>query len=470
MCHMPCRRIKLADSLSCGSPGWFVLCLAAGIVFSLLMVSRAHACAYTVREVGFVDLDNPPYQLYGIYHGGEAGEEFRTAFLASCAATLLDANVKSELIDVGEMADHPAVEAAKAKGLGDGPAIVVRSPSDHWLVLPIEGEGKAVQQSVWNAVESVVTSPMREKVLDELIESYAVVLIVEGEDAQSNARVQETAKGAIATWQQLRSRLPKPVKVGPRVVTIKRGQIEKERVFLWALGMDVEGSREPWAAVMFARGKLIGEVMEGWLITQTDVYRNHAMVGQDCECSLDRAWLRGKMAPLVWDERRQAKVVEQVRFDTENPLVQAEMSRILSRGPNGQAPVGLPAAGAGGKDDLLLGYVETPVAGEAVSDEDIDALIAETATTQPVRKRVEGDQDAGISLASVLPPEPTPIASGVPTARGNAAEPQRGDGGPSTLASAGGNGAPLWWTLGGLVLVVLAGGVVIVIRARRAAV
>jgi len=151
-------------------------------------------------------------------------------------------------------------------------------------------------------------------------------------------------------------------------------------------------------------------------------------------------------------------------------LVQAEMSRILSRGPNGQAPVGLPAAGAGGKDDLLLGYVETPVAGEAVSDEDIDALIAETATTQPVRKRVEGDQDAEISLASVLPPEPTPIASGVPTARGNAAEPQRGDGGSSTLASVGGNGAPLLWTLGGLVLVVLAGGVVIVIRARRAAV
>ena len=56
---------------------------------------------------------------------------------------------------------------------------------------------------------------MRDRVLTQLIEAYAVVLVIEGDDPRANKRVAQAVQGALETWEQLRPRLPKPVKVGP---------------------------------------------------------------------------------------------------------------------------------------------------------------------------------------------------------------------------------------------------------------
>jgi len=42
--------------------------------------------------------------------------------------------------------------------------------------------------------------------------------------------------------------------------------------------------------------------------------------------------LQGTMLPVRWDEKIQARVVESLGFDPENPMIKMEMSRIIGRG------------------------------------------------------------------------------------------------------------------------------------------
>ena len=54
-------------------------------------------------------------------------------------------------------------------------------------------------------------------------------------------------------------------------------------------------------AIVFGRGRRLGEPLEGALITRTVLQERLAMIGQDCECDLDRAWLKGPVLPGRWE-------------------------------------------------------------------------------------------------------------------------------------------------------------------------
>ena len=76
----------------------------------------------------------------------------------------------------------------------------------------------------------------------------------------------------------------------------------------------------------------MGEPLFGPLITRTAIQENLILIGQDCECGLDRSVMRGQRALLNWTDDQRKAVRAAVDFDPENPMVRAEVSRILSRG------------------------------------------------------------------------------------------------------------------------------------------
>ncbi len=104
-------------------------------------------------------------------------------------------------------------------------------------------------------------------------------------------------------------------------------------MLLWGLGLDPSPAADPRLAIVYGRGRRLGTPLEGPLITQTVLRERLSLIGQDCECDLERSWLRGPLLPGRWDRSQQELAAKSLGFDPENPMVRAEVSRIVERGP-----------------------------------------------------------------------------------------------------------------------------------------
>lgn len=59
-----------------------------------------------------------------------------------------------------------------------------------------------------------------------------------------------------------------------------------------------------------------------------------SMIGADCECGLDRKWMLGSQIPLFWSAENRQQLANEIGFDVDNPMILAEMSRILAKEVN----------------------------------------------------------------------------------------------------------------------------------------
>lgn len=121
--------------------------------------------------------------------------------------------------------------------------------------------------------------------------------------------------------------------------------------------MEPKTTLEPQAVVLMGRGRRVGEMMSGGLITRTALQEALAVIGQDCECGLDRVWMQGERFPLAWGQTEKKAAFTELGFDPDNPKVKAEISRIIARGPNSR-PSGNPQSASENFDQLALGYSE----------------------------------------------------------------------------------------------------------------
>lgn len=313
------------------------------------------ACKYSVRDVGFVDLDSPPYRLC-CFVDGNTPKDLVTSLRQTAAAMFLDANVQFELIDLAQQPDHTAQRFAREHKLSRFPAAVLVSPEDRSRLLPFDvPTGKAARDAVWSLLERTVSSPKRDALLQHMTKAFCVVLLVEGTDAAQNRRTHESLAGAIADITRLMPRMPKPVEAPPQLMVISPAEIAPESTWLWSLDLDIKEPKEPQAAILYGRGRKIGPTLRGNLITQTSVQEILALIGQDCECDLERSWMQGPMIPARWDHELQQAAFKNLGFDPESPLVKTEISRILARGPNSRQKA---ATSSDPLNKLVLGYSE----------------------------------------------------------------------------------------------------------------
>ena len=133
--------------------------------------------------------------------------------------------------------------------------------------------------------------------------------------------------------------------------------------------MDTKAAPEPQAVVLMGRGRRVGEMLRGGLITRTALQEALAVIGQDCECGLDRVWMQGERFPLAWGQSEKKASFLELGFDPDNPKVKAEISRIIARGPNSR-PSGNPQSASDNFDQLALGYSEDIIG----IDEDIVSI------------------------------------------------------------------------------------------------
>lgn len=307
----------------------------------VLATGLAHACKYNVRDAGFVDFEPAPYRLVVVTNLEPAARDWQQELRHVATTTWLDANVELELVNP---LDPPAeVRAARRFAASrTEPAAVLVAPDGRTFLRPFVAEPD--QDAIWSLVEGTVDSPLRRRLAETLVNSFAAIIVAEGPDAGENERVREAAAGAVRRFADRMGRLPKPVKAPPVVFRVplslaanQGGRQEAygaaDEVALWSLGLSATNRSETEVAVVYGRGRRSGPPLRGPELTETALLDRLTILGQDCECDLDRSWLRGPLMPMRWDAEQQQQVVKELGFDAENPMVKTEIARIVARGP-----------------------------------------------------------------------------------------------------------------------------------------
>ena len=135
--------------------------------------------------------------------------------------------------------------------------------------------------------------------------------------------------------------------------------------------------------------------------------------------------MQGERFPLSWGRTEKTAAYKELGFDPENPQVKAEISRIISRGPNSR-PSGATRTASSNFDQLALGYSE-----EIIEIETGPAV----ATEPPAVKEVIMEPETEAK------PEPVESESAVL-----------------------GQTRTIWWTLAVIAAVTLAGGGLLLLR------
>jgi len=291
----------------------------------------AFACRYNVREVGFVDLGIEPYYLYG-YVSDETPADVVSKFKQIAGVGLENSNIEFEIINTDQQKDHPAMKYLDLRQVKSLPAAVLVSPDGQSYPVSITERDRPFEETLRSAVEDILSSPKREEIVQQVIETYGVVLLIEGADAQENKKAKEAASVAIELISSQMEMMPKPIVHPPALIVIDLKSLWREKILLWSLGLDWGKVSEPHAAVLYGRARWIGPLFKGEEIDENNLAGILFVIGADCECGLDQRWLQGTMLPARWDEKMQARVAENLGFDPENPMVKMEMSWIIRRG------------------------------------------------------------------------------------------------------------------------------------------
>lgn len=340
-----------------------LVCAVAICFLGCFFFSVAFGCVYTVRDVGFADIGSVPYRLY-YYVQDDMPEELVSTFKQISYAALMDSNVEAAIINVDQSEANPddhAMKYLKLWNIQSYPTAILVSPEGRSLVLPMSASDESFKETVWSTLEEVVISPERKEILSLAIETYCAVLLVQGENAAENKRVRKVVDEAIQKLSGIMGQLPKSIENPPSVIVIPPETFSQERILLWSLGLDDDADQVPYVAVIYGRGRRIGDLLEGDEITANRIFNILSIIGGSCECGIDREWLLGTMMPLRWDEKAQAAAAKDLGFDVENPMVKTEMSQILSRGISGTPGTGVPERGIGGTLSPVAKYSETVV-------------------------------------------------------------------------------------------------------------
>jgi len=255
-------------------------------------------------------------------------------------------------------------------GIASYPTAVLLDPDGRTLRLPLsESESLPAGHSIQGPIQvaalrkllrSAIESPRRDELLQYLLRGHSIVLVVEGTDRANNQRAGSWAQDAIERVRDAMPAMAKPIALPPRMIRLSPQEAQHEQVLLWSLGVGLvhkdpraqEGKgprpgkflKQPpgyerveasvaQIALLFGRGRKLGPVLRIPGSRQQDLWRSLGVVGEDCECGLDRSWMRGPMIPHAWSTTDEAEAVAALGFDPGNPLVKAEISRILVRGP-----------------------------------------------------------------------------------------------------------------------------------------
>jgi hypothetical protein len=261
---------------------------------------------------------------------------------------LEDSNIKLLVLHPENDATHPYVREARNKNKSL-PSFMLVAPDGRKLELGLKDSRKLVDMAL--------NSPIRRKMIVEFVDAFSIVLWVEGKDQNRNTIVEDMIQRDCDRIENIMPHMPKEVRNGPMAIRVSANEFDEEQPLMWSLGIK-ELPEEPIAFVLYGRGRIMGGALNSTEIAENKLFRYMSMIGADCECGLDRKWMLGNQVPLFWSSESRQQLVDEVGFDVDNPMILAEMSRILAKETNpdiaGEVGFGIEVI------DLNEAFAETP--------------------------------------------------------------------------------------------------------------
>lgn len=302
--------------------------VAVSIFLGLFCAQSALACRYNVRDIGFVDLGDRTYYLYG-YVDQNTPADIISSFREVSDIALVESNIRFEMIDTNRQNNHSAIKYLRQCSIKTFPAAVLVSPDERSLPIAIAETGVPFARTLRLALSKILSSPKREEIIEEITKKFGAIFLIEGSNAQENERIREASVEAIEEIRVQMKTMPKVIAEPPVLVTLPAEMRSQEKVLLWSLGVDAERVDEAQAFVVYGRAKLIGPRLSGEEITGDRLANILYVIGSDCECGLDRKWMQGMTLPARWGGQILSEITKTLEFDPENPMVKMEVSRIL---------------------------------------------------------------------------------------------------------------------------------------------
>lgn len=440
------------------------------ILISLLFTAIACACRYTVRDIGFVELRGPEYSLVATLQLPRAAEVAREnpsvqppvdQWLGTLRQQLADSNIQlSFMYPTSDLSAKPSdgepVQTIKSLRLIDrtGRALDLSDQLPQHLTAPEKdklGHSPADQADALKEwLRAVIFSQTLDALSADAIDSFVQIVVIDGSKPESNLAACEVADQAVSAIRKIEPMLPRPIAFPVRVRTVEYGQRPSEKMLLWSAGIEStasqttasdttatgaeaatdvtndpssareNGDKEPLLLVLYGRARLAGPVMRGSAITLRETLAQLALVGESCECETDRAWMDERVLPFRWSSDSRQTAANTLGFDPDSPLVQAEMTRIVSQGFNSARTKREQGEGSDAIERLLLGYAEAELKpytettrhsssdpGQVPAENTASGLPATTALSSVRAQIVEGD---GWGFDESLPPEATSAA------------------------------------------------------------
>jgi hypothetical protein len=287
------------------------------ILFVLVAFLQVNACRFTVREIGFSILSQDIYTVAVIDENANPNNNLWKEFHAKNR----DCNLRLEILNPVNDSEHPIVINAKEKGL-EFPVIVLVAPDSRMFSFHGTDISKIYSE--------ILDSPLNVRMRMAFPDVFAAVIWVEGNDAGKNRMVANQVKKDCDAIENVMPGMPKIVKQGPVDISVSKSDFQNEKLLLWSLEID-ELPNEPVAFVVYGRGRIIGEALSYQQIMDGGLYKYMSMIGADCECGLDKKWMLGNQLPLLWNKQSRQNLTELLGFDVDNPMILAEMSRILAK-------------------------------------------------------------------------------------------------------------------------------------------
>jgi hypothetical protein len=310
------------------------------ILIGLLLSGTAFACRYNVRDIGFVDLGQSTTRLYIFLAEDQA--DLRDELQSILSKTLDETNIMAELVRPGsqiETIDTPE----------HLPTAVLVSPRGRLLSLPLDASDGTVSQKLTELTTQLAHSPLKTDILKQVSGRFAVVLLIESDDALKNRQAALTVETSLMHIEQQMIFMPKRIQSPPVMVKLTADEAEQHKTLLWELGITLHN--EPTVAILYGRLRVMGPVLTAEDITEETLNAYLGVIGADCECDLDRRLLHSPMLVHHWPRAMYEGMTEALGFDPENPQVKMEISQIITA----HASVG---TGELQRPDVTFGYEE----------------------------------------------------------------------------------------------------------------
>ena len=285
------------------------------IVLLLCMyATSSYACRYTIREIGFSTLSRVTYVLYRV-------DANSSIFPKQQALGFSDSNITPLALQLTTDSKNPIVRFVKANNL-KLPAYVLMDQNNRMLSLPTDNYENGIEKNS-------LFSPIQNRMVSELPNIYATVILVEGRNSEENKNAISSVSKACERLVNVIPNMPKMVEEGPNMAVITKDNFEEEKTLLWSLGIE-EIPLNPIAFIVYGRGRIMGEKIDYKDMKSDTVFKLLSIIGADCECGLDRKWMLGYQVPLNWPKKVGQLLNDKLGFDVDNPMILAEMSRILA--------------------------------------------------------------------------------------------------------------------------------------------